>query len=175
MGDTLPARESLPEDPVNTRPNMTAISNKKRHKRKGKSKTRSRSKSAHAASSASETSPGCANRIPSPKVDLVIQDLQLSSDRSDSENPEGANNMAGGSSPMEEMAWVESWTQPPPETPLHPPEETVPDHPLDRVPMDPLAEVATEPVPEETVDAGQQPVETMNPVPSQVVPNPTIG
>ena len=112
-------------------------------------------------------------------MDLVQQDLQLSSDRSDSENPEGINNtadsMTGGSGPMEDLTRVESGTQPPPETPFHPPGETVLDHPPDGVPTVPLVEVATEPIPAKTVDAGQQPVETMNPDPNQVVLNPTAG
>ena len=81
---------------------------KKYCKRKSKSKTQNRSKSISPASSTSEASLRHANQVSSPKVDLVKQDLQLSSDGSDSENPESVNIMAddvdGGSGPTKEAA-----------------------------------------------------------------------
>ena len=74
LGSTLSAEENPPEDPVNTGPDITAVSNKKHCKHKGKSKTQHRSKSTGPASSTSETSPRCTNQAPNPKVDLVKQD-----------------------------------------------------------------------------------------------------
>ena len=110
-GDNLADNENPPEGRVNTESSTNANCNNKCHKHKGKSKTQSRSKSAGTASSTSEASPGCANQPPWINVELArqaAQDLHLSSDGSDSENPEAvystAQGMGGDSQPTENIA-----------------------------------------------------------------------
>ena len=90
--DTPADSENPPEDPTATDLDINSRVSKKHRRCKGKSK--SQSKSAGATSSTSETSPGCKNqRNQTPHISValvtqVAQDLQLSSEGSDSKNPE---------------------------------------------------------------------------------------
>ena len=80
------------EDPANTNPDTNARTGKRHHRHKGKSKNQS--KSAGATSSASEMSPGRKTQtscINAALAKQVAQDLHLSSDGSDSKNPEETN------------------------------------------------------------------------------------
>ena len=174
QGSTVSAKESLQGDPVtNGATEVTATTNKKHHKCKGKSKTRDRLKSTGATSSTSEASPNCPSQAPGPKEDLVQQDLQLSSNGSDSKIPDGTTktkdltrDVTGDSGFNEGSAQAESKTGPPPEAPLsHPPEETAPDHPLEVA--------AEEHTLDETANLDQPPDETTNLVLDQVIPNST--
>ena len=133
--DTLADSENPPEDPTNTHPDTNARTSKRHRRRKGKSKNRS--KSAGAASSASETSPGHKNQTPCINATLVTQvaqDLHLSSDGSDSQNPEETNKdtpAASDSQPLVGPTRLESGANlpgtPAPEltTPTMPPEKDV--------------------------------------------------
>ena len=90
--DTPVDSENAPDDPVITEQDTKAGPSKKRHRCKGRSKPQS--KSARANSSASKASPGPKNRKPQINEELareVAQDLHLSSDGSDSENPDDTN------------------------------------------------------------------------------------
>ena len=127
--------ENLPEDPTNTDLDSNAGTGKKHCRCKGKSKNWS--KSAVAASSASETSPGHKNQTPHIKAALVTQvaqDLHLSSDGADSENPKETNKDTPATSDSQPLAGPtrpESGADPPgtsaPEltTPTMPPEKDV--------------------------------------------------
>ena len=89
LGGLEPMDESLHGDPVDTGPSVPpTVLAKKSRKHKGKSKNRNRSKSASAISSASEVSPNHSSRDPGPRVELVMQDLELSSDGPDSDDPD---------------------------------------------------------------------------------------
>ena len=86
--DTPVESENPPDKPASADPESNTGTGKRHQKCKGKSKTQS--KSAGAVSSASKVSPGCKNQTPQSDptlVSQVAQDLHLSSEGSDSDNP----------------------------------------------------------------------------------------
>ena len=121
--DTPADSENVPEDPGITEPDNNVGSGKKHRKHRGKSKAQS--KSARATSSASETSPGGKNWKPWINEALakqVAQDLHLSSDGSNSKNPEETHTNTPADEDLQPLANVtrtESGANPP-RTPAHP-------------------------------------------------------
>ena len=157
--NTLADSENPPEDPTNTDLDSNARTGKRHHRRKGKSKNWS--KSAGATSSASETSPGQKTQTPCINAALakqVAQDLHLSSDGSDSENPEETNKVtpAGDSQPLAGITWPESGAD---------------------LPGTPALKLATPTMPPEDVDAEEtmDPPQPSTPVLKPVVPDSTEG
>ena len=126
--DTPADSENVPEDPGITEPDNNARSSKKHRKHRGKSKAQS--KSARANSSASETSPGGKNWklwINKALAKQVAQDLHLSSDGSDSKNPEEIHTNTPADEdlqPLADATWKEFGANPP-GTPA-PPNPTAP-------------------------------------------------
>ena len=114
--DSLAESENQLEEPASTVPETSSGASKKR-KRKGKGK--GRSKSAGAISSASKASPGCKNQTSHSDATLasqVAQDLQLSSEGSDSDNLTEIQQHTpaiGDSQPLAGTTWPESGTNPP--------------------------------------------------------------
>ena len=164
--------ENPPEDPANTELGTNARSGKKQHKCKGK---KTWSKSAGAASSAYKTSPIHKNQTPRINAALtkqVAQDLHLSSDGSDSENPEETNKdtpAVGNSQPLTGTTQTQSGAKlpvaPAPDatTPTAPPEE------------DPDTERTADPTQEEGEDAGQPPGQPTIQVTTPVMADSTEG
>ena len=112
-----PAESEKPlEEPASADPETNTGTGKRHHKHTGKSKTQS--KSAGAASSASKVSPGCKNQTPHSDptlVSQVVQDLQLSSEGSDSDNPNEIQQSAptiSDSQPLVGSTQPESGTNP---------------------------------------------------------------
>ena len=183
QGSLASTEESLQGDPITTRPTeATATSTKKHCKWKGKSKTRDRSKSAGATCSTLEASPGHPGKTPGAKMDLVQQDLELSSDGSASDNPDDIANtkditadVTRDSSFNEGPARMESEANPSSEVPpAQPLEETAPDHPLGGSMTDPPPEVATQAqILDEVNNPVQPPDETTNLEFDRVIPNST--
>ena len=114
--DTPAESENQLEEPASTIPETSSGASKKRkHKGKGKG----RSKSAGAISSASKASPGLKNQTSCSDATLasqVAQDLQLSSEGSDSNNLteiQQGTLAIGDSQPFAGMTWPVSGTNPP--------------------------------------------------------------
>ena len=103
----------------------------------------------------------------------VVQDLHLSSDGSDSENPEETNKdtpAAGDSQLSVDMTQIESGTKPlgMPTLPNETTQNPSPDKVLD-------AEMVVEPMQEKEAVVKQQPTQPTGPVPKPVMPDSTEG
>ena len=113
--DTLAESENQLEEPASTVPETNSRASKKR---KCKGKGKGRSKSGGTISSASEVSPGHKNQTSHSDVTLasqVAQDLQLSSEGSDSDNlteVQQGTPAIGDSQPLAGTTWPESGTNP---------------------------------------------------------------
>ena len=114
--DTLAESENQLEEPASTIPDANSRTSKKR---KGKGKGKGQSKSAGATSSASKVSLGRKNQTSHSNATLasqVDQDLQLSSEGSDSDNPteiQQGTLTISDSQPLVGMTWPESGANPP--------------------------------------------------------------
>ena len=114
--DTLAESENQLEEPAGTVPETSSGASKKR---KCKGKGKGRSKSTGATSSASKASPGHKNQTSRSNATLasqVAQNLQLSSEGSDSDNPNETQQgtpAIGDSQPLAVTTRAESGTNPP--------------------------------------------------------------
>ena len=154
--DTLAESENQLEEPATAVPETNSGTSKKcKHRGKG----RGRSKSAGTTSSASEVSSGRKNQTPHSDATLVAQDLQLSSEGSDSNDP--AKIQQGTPAISDSQPLVGSTR---PESGTNPPGTSVSE--LDT----PIA-----PHEDEKAEEAAQPPEASTPVPKPVVPDSTEG
>ena len=169
--DTPANSENVPDDPIITGTDTNAEPCKEQSRHKGKSK--SRSKSARANSSASEASPGHKNWNPQINEVLakeVLQDLNLSSDGSDSEIPEEAKDTRpdGYIQPPDGPARIESGLDPP-SVPAHAPSTPAP-QPTQPTKALSAGENATI-TPGEEGDTGNRPAPLATPATKPAMPN----
>ena len=168
--NTLAESENLLEEPASTDPDTNTGTSKRHRKRKGKSKNWS--KSAGATSSASEASPGHKNKTPCPDPTLVskmVQDLQLSSQGSDSNNPNEVQQgtpAINDSQPLAGSTRPESGTNlpgpssPEPDTPTAPSEDEIGETVQPPEPDIPASKLV---VPDSREGMGAQPTATPDP------------